>query len=57
MKNQGRGVVKSDGFYSKSKLSYVDRFGMQSDKNNGCFIYEWDEKEKKHVKNGLRNKN
>lgn len=49
MKEQAR-IVKSDGFYSKSNLSYIDRFGMQSDKNKGYFIYEWDEKEQKHIK-------
>lgn len=41
------GVRTHDG---KSKISHVNRFGMQSDKNDGYYICEWNPKTGKHEK-------
>ena len=31
---------RENAFYTKQKLRYTDRFGLQSEQNDGFFIYE-----------------
>ena len=41
---------KVNAFSTKQKLHYTDRFGMQSEKNSGFYIYELDKKTNRHVR-------
>lgn len=41
---------RENAFYTKQKLRYTDRFGLQSEQNDGFFIYEWDEAKHKHIR-------
>lgn len=43
-------VKKSEGFFYKSKLTRINRLGMQSDLNTRYYVYEWDEKQQKNAK-------
>ena len=40
---------KENSFYVKPDYPTVDRFGMQSDNGDGCYIYEWDAEKQKHI--------
>ena len=46
---------KVNAFYIKQKLHYTDRFGMQSEKNSGFYIYELDKKTNRHVRIWVEN--
>ena len=39
-----------NAFYTKQKLRYTDRYGLQSKHNDGFYIYELDKKTNKHVR-------
>ena len=46
---------KVNAFYIKQKLHYTDRFGMQSEKNSGFYIYELDKKTNRHIRIWVEN--
>lgn len=41
---------RENAFYTKQKLRYTDRFGLQSEQNEGFYIYELDKSTNKHVR-------
>jgi hypothetical protein len=42
--------VVTHQFYVESDLPYYDRFGMQSRKSKGYYVYEWNKDRTAHVK-------
>ena len=45
---------REGAFYTKQKLRYTDRFGLQSENNDGFYIYEWDPDKDKHIRTFVR---